>query len=60
MDFVKTKGKVVPVHARKVYALDGRERSTSRPGRITAGKEADTHRTGGWVGFRAGLDDLEM
>jgi hypothetical protein len=36
-------------------ALVGGEWSTSRPGRFTPG----THRIGGWVDPRAGLDDLE-
>jgi hypothetical protein len=41
-------------------ALVGGEWSTSRPGRFTPGERAPgTHWIGGWVGLRAGLDDLE-
>jgi hypothetical protein len=36
-------------------ALAGGEWSASRPGRFTPG----THRIGGWVDPRAGLDDLK-
>jgi hypothetical protein len=36
-------------------ALVAGERSASRPGRFTPG----THWIGGWVGPRAGLDDME-
>jgi len=37
--------------------LEGGEWSTSRPGRFTPGeKSPGTHRIGGWVGTRAGLD----
>jgi hypothetical protein len=36
-------------------ALAGSEWSTSRPGRFTP----RTHRIGGWVDPRAGLDDIE-
>jgi hypothetical protein len=35
------------------------ERTTSRPGRFTPGKEAGTHLIGGWLGPRSNLDDLE-
>jgi hypothetical protein len=38
-------------------ALDGGKWSASRPGRFTAREKASgTHRIGGWVGPRAGLD----
>jgi len=38
-------------------ALDGGEWSASHPGRFTSReREPGTHCTGGWVGFRAGLD----
>jgi hypothetical protein len=41
-------------------ALDGGEWSASRPGRFTAGERAPgTHWIGGWVGPRAGLNDVE-
>jgi len=47
----------VQLHAFLTSALDGHERSTSRPGRFTPGKEPpDTHWIGSWVGRRAGLD----
>jgi hypothetical protein len=36
------------------------EWSASRPGRFTPGEIAPgTHWTGGWVGPRAGLDDMQ-
>ena len=31
--------------------------SVSLPGHFTLGKEAKVHRTGRWVGLRAGLDE---
>jgi hypothetical protein len=41
-------------------ALVRGEWSASRPCRFTPGeKAADTHYIGGWVGPRAGLDDVE-
>jgi hypothetical protein len=41
-------------------ALAGGEWSALRPGRFTPGERApDTHWIGGWVGPRAGLDDVE-
>jgi hypothetical protein len=41
-------------------ALAGGEWSASRPGRFTPWKRAsDTRWIGGWVGRRAGLDDVE-
>jgi hypothetical protein len=40
--------------------LDGGEWSASHPGRFTPRKRAPgTHWIGGWVGPRAGLDDVE-
>jgi hypothetical protein len=36
------------------------ERSASRPGRFNPGeKGSDTHRIGGWVSPRTGLDDMK-
>jgi hypothetical protein len=45
----------------KAYgALAGNEWSASRPSRFTTGERAPgTHWIGGWVGSRAGLDDME-
>jgi hypothetical protein len=41
-------------------ALVGGEWSASRPCRFTPGERApDSHWIGGWVGPRAGLDDVE-
>jgi hypothetical protein len=41
-------------------ALAGGEWSASRPCRFTPGERApSTHWIGGWVGPRAGMDDLE-
>jgi hypothetical protein len=41
-------------------ALPGGEWSASRPGRFSPGERApDTHLIEGWVGPRAGLDDVE-
>jgi hypothetical protein len=41
-------------------ALDGGEWSASRPGRFTPGERAPyTHWIGGWVGPRAGMDDVD-
>jgi hypothetical protein len=38
-------------------SLDGGKWSASRPGRFTPGERpCGTHRIGGWVGLRAGLD----
>jgi hypothetical protein len=64
--------KAVPLHAMEALggerryssysflasALDGGERSASRPGRAFTPRERTpgTHCTGGWVGLRAGLD----
>jgi hypothetical protein len=71
-DYRKKKGKAVPLHAMEALggerkyssypfstsALDGGERSASRPGRAFTPRERtpDTHWTGGWVGPRAALD----
>jgi hypothetical protein len=41
-------------------ALVGREWSASRPARLTRGERAPgTHWIGGWMGHRAGLDDMD-
>jgi hypothetical protein len=53
-DVWRTGGKAPPLLA---SALDEGERSASRFGHITSGK--DPHRIGGWVGPRAGLDAVE-
>jgi hypothetical protein len=43
-----------------ISALVGGEWSASRSGRYTPGeKKTCAHWTGGWVGPRAGLDDVE-
>jgi hypothetical protein len=43
-----------------ISALVGVEWSVSRPGRVTPGEGSPgTHRIGGWVGPRAGLDEVE-
>jgi hypothetical protein len=50
----------VQIHIFLTSALVEGERSTSRPDRFTSGERAPfTHWIGGWVDFRAGLDDLE-
>jgi hypothetical protein len=47
------------LHAFLTSALDGGEWSASRPGRLIAGERAPgTHGIGGWVGLRAGLDEV--
>jgi hypothetical protein len=46
----------VYIHISLTSALIGGEWSASRPGRFTP---PDTHWIGGWVGPRAGLDDVE-
>jgi hypothetical protein len=64
---IRKKGTAVPVLNRSggiappffTSALDGCERSASRPGRFTAGIEPQYHWIGGCVGRRAGLDDVE-
>jgi hypothetical protein len=41
-------------------AVEGGERSASRPGRFTPGeRDPSTYWIGGWVGYRAGLDVVE-
>jgi hypothetical protein len=57
---------VIKHYAKKAYggfitsALVEGEWSASRPGRFTSGERAvGTHWIGGWVGPRAGLDDIE-
>jgi hypothetical protein len=50
----------VLIHIFLTSALVGGEWSASRPGRFTPGERAPgTHRIGGWVGPRTGLDDME-
>jgi hypothetical protein len=50
----------VQIHIFLTSALVGGEWSASRPGRFTPGERAPgTHWIGGWVGPRAGLDDVE-
>jgi hypothetical protein len=47
----------IALHAFLASALDGGEWSASRPGHFTPRERAPgTHRIGGWVGLRAGLD----
>jgi hypothetical protein len=55
---MKTYGTVeVYLHAFLTSALDGGEKSVSRPDLFTSGERArDTNRIGSWVGLRAGLD----
>jgi hypothetical protein len=58
---MKTYGGVnVQIHVFLTLALVGGELSAARPGRFTPGERAPgTHWKGGWVGPRAGLDDVE-
>jgi hypothetical protein len=50
----------VLIHIFSASTLVGGKRSTSRPGRFILGKGPHgTHWIEGWVGPRAGLDDLE-
>jgi hypothetical protein len=50
----------VYIHIFLISALAGGERSATRPSRFTSGKRAPgTRWIGGWVGHRAGLDDME-
>jgi hypothetical protein len=50
----------VYIHIFLISALVGGEWSPSRPGLFTPGERAPcTHWIGGWVGPRAGLDDVE-
>jgi hypothetical protein len=50
----------VQTHIFLTSALVGGEWSASRPGHFTPWERAPgTHWTGGWVGPRAGLDDVE-
>jgi hypothetical protein len=53
-------GVYVYIHGFFTSALVGGEWSASRPGRfIPDGKAPGTHWKGGWLGPRAGLDDME-
>jgi hypothetical protein len=53
-------GVYVKVHIFLTSALVGGEWVASRPGRFTPRERAPgTHWIGGWVGPRAGLDDVE-
>jgi hypothetical protein len=58
---MKAHGKVdVYIHTFLTSALAGGKWSASRPGRFTPGETAaGTHWIGGWVGPRAGLDDVK-
>jgi hypothetical protein len=58
---MKTYGEVdVSIDIFLTSALAGGEWSASRPGGFTRGKRArGTHWIGGWMGHRAGLDDVE-
>jgi hypothetical protein len=50
----------VQIHIFLTSALAGDEGSASRPYRFTPGERApSTHWIGGWVGPRAGMDDVE-
>jgi hypothetical protein len=50
----------VLIHVFLTSALVGDERLVSRRGSFTPGERAPgTHWTGGWVGPRTGLDDVE-
>jgi hypothetical protein len=51
---------VLYIHVFFTWALAGGEWSASRPGRFTPEEKApSTYWIGGWVGPRAGMDDLE-
>jgi hypothetical protein len=48
------------IHIFLISALVGGEWSASRPGHFTPGEKAPgTHYIGGWVGPRAGLDNVD-
>jgi hypothetical protein len=50
----------IQIHVFLTSALTGGEWSASRPGRFTLGEGSPaSHWIGGWVGPRAGLDDVE-
>jgi hypothetical protein len=54
------RGVDVWIHVFLTSVLVGGEWTTSRPGRFTPGERAlNSLWTGGWVGPRAGLDDVE-
>jgi hypothetical protein len=53
-------GMVVSIHVSLISTLVGGEWSALRPCRSTSGEEAPgTNGIGGWVGPRAGVDDME-
>jgi hypothetical protein len=53
-------GVIVLIHIFLTSALAGDDWSASRPGRFTPRDRAPgTHWIGGWVGSKAGLDDVE-
>jgi hypothetical protein len=58
---MKTYGGVdVETHVFLTSAIGGGEWSASRPGRFTPGeRDPGTHRIGGWVEPRVGMDDVE-
>jgi hypothetical protein len=49
----------VQIHIFLISTLVGGESSASRPGSFTPRKSPGIHWIGGWVGPRAGLDDVE-
>jgi hypothetical protein len=57
---MKAYGRVnVQIHIFLTSALGGGEWSASRPGRFTPGERALRTHWIGWLGSRAGLDDVE-
>jgi hypothetical protein len=53
-------GDHVEIHISLTLVLVAGEWSVSRPDRFTPGERApSTHSTGGWVGPRAGLDNMQ-
>jgi hypothetical protein len=51
--------RIVEVYLHEFYALDRGEWSASRPGRFNVEvRVAGTHWIGGWMGPRAGLDEV--
>jgi hypothetical protein len=54
------RGVDVEIHVFLISAIFGGEWSASRLGRFTHGERAPgTHRIGGWVSPKAGVDDVE-